>query len=109
MKRFVLSVAVVLALSSVTYAKGPRVSVSRTNSANGLTYTIQGGGNGRSGRNNNVRQPTWYDYFAGQAVARTQRLYGPVPGAGGMQFIDGPVSYGSPIIIENPFCKHNDD
>jgi hypothetical protein len=62
------------------------------------------GYSGRAGRNNRgVNRPSgYYDYFAGQAVLRSQRLYGLVPGAG---YIDNTDMPATPAYIVNPFCQ----
>jgi len=101
----------------MSFAKGPKYNPLKNHNSAPLATTVipvYGGsvrisnGDGRNGRGNNAkrsREPSYYDYFAAQAVARSQRLYGPVPGAGGMQFIGGIDMPGTPAYIENPFCN----
>lgn len=114
--RFGLVLAILLGVSSVASAKGPKYNPVKAR-AYGIAPTtvipVYGGsvrisnGSGRNGRGGGIKRakfPDWYDRYAGAAAAYSQRLYGPVPGAGGMQFIGGDDMPGTPQYIENPFC-----
>jgi len=97
MKRFVLSLLLV-SVASVASAAGPTAS-----------YRIRVGRTNNSGFQQQSRPYGWYDYYAAQAALRSQRLYGPIPGAGGFGGsaggIGGDIQFSNPQYIENPFCK----